>query len=56
MDFFGGEIGFAETVKRDKIKNNGALLYKIPLVRIPYYKKNTRTLEDLLGDDFIVKL
>lgn len=54
IEFFGGEDAYLETIKRDKIKNEGAQSYSIPLIRIPYYKKQTLTLEDLLGDEFLV--
>lgn len=36
IDFFGGEDGFEETVRRDKIKNEYCMEKKIPLLRIPY--------------------
>ena len=40
--------------KRDKIKNLYAKKHKIPLVRIPYYKRDCLELEDLLGERFLV--
>ena len=36
VDFFGGEDGFKETKRRDKIKNEYCMEKKIPLLRIPY--------------------
>ena len=36
IDFFGGEDGFKETTRRDKIKNEYCMEKKIPLLRIPY--------------------
>ena len=39
---------------RDNLKNNYAKENNIPLVRIPYYKRNCMTLEDLMGDRFLV--
>lgn len=41
-------------VIRDKIKNNYAKEKGIPLVRIPYYKRDTLKIEDLIGDKFLV--
>lgn len=40
--------------ERDKIKNTFCRNHNIPLVRIPYYYINTITLEDLLGDKFLI--
>ena len=39
---------------RDNLKNNYAKENNIPLVRIPYYKRDCMTLEDLMGDRFLV--
>ena len=45
-----------ETIqKRDNIKNNFCLSHNYPLVRIPYTKLNYITIDDLLGDQYIVK-
>lgn len=41
--------------ERDELKNNFCLRHKYPLVRIPYTKINYITLEDLLGDKYLVK-
>ena len=41
--------------ERDEIKNKFCLSHKYPLVRIPYTKLNYITLEDILGDKYIVK-
>ena len=54
-EFFGGEEKFKKQQENDAIKNQYALSHNIPLVRIPYYKKNNITLEDLLGDQFLIK-
>lgn len=43
-----------EIVKRDNVKNQYAKEKSIPLVRIPYYKRDTLTLKDLLGDQFLI--
>lgn len=40
--------------ERDERKNQYAKEKGIPLIRIPYYKRDTLTLEDLLGDQFII--
>lgn len=52
------EVEFFESYEiiaaRDNIKNQYAKINNIPLVRIPYYKRDTVTLEDLLGDDFVI--
>ena len=40
--------------KRDNIKNKYAKDNNIPLVRIPYYKRDNITLEDLLTDKYLV--
>lgn len=42
-------------MERDKIKNNYALNNNIPLVRIPYTKEKTLCLQDILGDEFLIK-
>ena len=55
VDFFGGQEVFDKQKVHDVIKNQYALSHNIPLVRIPYYKKNNITLEDLLGDQFLIK-
>lgn len=44
----------SETQKRDKIKNNYAFTNNIPLIRIPYYKKDSTTINDLLGNEFLI--
>ena len=54
-DFFGGEEKFLKQQENDKIKNQYALSHNIPLVRIPYSKRNTMTIEDLLGDKYLIK-
>lgn len=41
--------------KRDKIKDNYAINNNIPLVRIPYTKRDNITINDLLQDYFLVK-
>ena len=41
--------------KRDKVKNDYALLHNIPLVRIPYWERDKITLEMILGSTYEVK-
>lgn len=43
-----------EIQTNDKIKNDYAIIHKIPLVRIPYYMKNKISYEVLFGDTFLV--
>lgn len=45
-DFFGGEEGFKETLKRDKLKDEWFKENNIPLLRIPYW--NYDNIEDIL--------
>lgn len=44
-----------KTQERDKIKNQYALQNNIPLVRIPYIKRDNITLEMLLGNEYLVE-
>lgn len=44
-----------ERKNRDKIKNQYALNNNIPLVRIPYWKRDNITLEMLLGNQYLIK-
>ena len=41
--------------ERDNIKNQFCKKYQIPLVRIPYSHINNITLNDLIGDKFLIK-
>ena len=43
-----------EIMERDILKNQYAKNNNIPLVRIPYTKRDTMTLEDLMGNDFLI--
>lgn len=54
-NFFGGQEIFDRQKHHDDLKNQYALLHNIPLVRIPYSKRDTITFEDLLGDKYIIK-
>ena len=53
-ELFGIEE-FEKLQQYDMIKNQYALSHNIPLVRIPYKKRDNITLEDLLGDKFLIK-
>lgn len=46
---------FSTIHERDCIKDKWCFENKIPLVRIPYAKKETLCLEDILGNSFLVK-
>ena len=54
-EYFGGEEKFLQTNKHDSLKNNYALSHNIPLVRIPYNKRDTMNLDDLLGSKYLIK-
>jgi hypothetical protein len=45
----------AQRQERDKIKNNYAISNNIDLVRIPYWKRDTMTIEMLLGNEYLIK-
>lgn len=45
---------FENIQKRDQQKNIYCQEKQIPLVRIPYYKRDSITLEDLMGDRFLI--
>ena len=55
QDFFGGEEKFLRQQRNDQIKNQYALSHNIPLVRIPYTKRDSMSIEDLLGDKYLIK-
>lgn len=48
-------ISLEERQQRDKIKNEWAAAHSIPLVRIPYWKRDNITLEMILGDEYLVE-
>lgn len=52
---FFGEDNFERLKKHDALKNQYALSHNIPLVRIPYSKRDTMSIEDLLGDKYLFK-
>lgn len=41
--------------EKDKIKNDYCLKHNYPLVRIPYWKRDNMTYNDLFGDKYLVK-
>lgn len=53
--YFGGEEKFFEVQHHDLIKNQYALSHNIPLVRIPYSKRDSITLDDILGNQYLIK-
>lgn len=55
IDFFGGEDSFMKLQRNDEIKNQYALSHNIPLVRIPYSKRDSMTFDDLFGDKYLIK-
>lgn len=46
------KVSLEEQKKRDKIKNQYALTNKIDLVRIPYWERNSLTINLILGDKY----
>lgn len=48
IEYFGGEDTFQYLQLCDKIKNNYCLSHNIPIIRIPYYKKNKIQLDDII--------
>ncbi len=52
-DFFGGEEKFLKVQHNDTIKNQYAISHNISLVRIPYSKRDSMVLDDLLGSEYI---
>jgi hypothetical protein len=55
IDYFGGDESFQILKENDELKNQYALSHNIPLVRIPYSKRDTICIADLLGDQFLIK-
>ena len=51
---FGGNTRFEAQQYRDNLKNQYALSHDIPLVRIPYSKRDSMTLDDILGDKYLI--
>lgn len=55
IEYFGGLEAFQTQQAHDQLKNQYALSHNIPLVRIPYSLRDTMTLEDLMGDKYLIK-
>ena len=55
IDHFGGEERLVKQQKYDTLKNQYALSHNIPLVRIPYSKRDSMNLDDLLGSKYLIK-
>lgn len=53
-EYFGGKEKFLKVVENDTLKNQYAKSHNIPLVRIPYSKRDSITIEDLLGDKYLI--
>lgn len=47
VDFFGGEEEYLKLIERDKYKNQWCKSNNIPIIRIPYTKIDTLSIEDL---------
>lgn len=54
-EYFGGVEKFLKVQRNDLLKNQYALSHNIPLVRIPYSKRDSMTLDDLLGNKYLIK-
>lgn len=52
-EYFGGEEKFLKVQRNDILKNQYAISHNIPLVRIPYSKRDSIVLDDLLGSEYI---
>lgn len=55
INYFGGEKRFNQQKRYDSLKNQYALSHNIPLVRIPYDKRDSIILDDLLGFKYLMK-
>jgi len=54
VSFFGGTTSYETLQENDLIKNKYCLINNIPLKRIPYKILNTLTIEDIMGDKYLV--
>lgn len=54
INFFGNEKEFKNRIINDKIKNKYALEHNLPLVRIPYWRRYNLTIDDILGDKYLI--
>lgn len=55
VKWFGGEEHFQLMKEHDSLKNQYALSHNIPLVRIPYSKRDAVTYDDIFGDNYLIK-
>lgn len=55
IEFFGGQNGFEETVKRDTIKTNYCLLNNIQLIRIRYDEDAIEVLDKYFNNTKLIK-
>ena len=53
-EYFGGEEKFAKVQENDFLKNQYALSHDIPLVRIPYSKRDSITKDDLMDVKYLI--
>ena len=54
-NYWGHSTDTLESIQeKDSLKNNFCKKYNYPLIRIPYTKKNNITLDDLLGDKYLI--
>lgn len=56
IDFFGGTEYFDKLHYHDTLKNQYALSHNIPLVRIPYYERNALSVDDILGNKYLITI
>ena len=56
IDMFGGQEQFEILQQNDALKDQYALSHNIPLVRIPYSLRDNITLEDLMGDKYLITI
>lgn len=54
INFFNGEEGFKDLQEKDSFKNNYAKEHNIPLKRIPYWALKELTIEDIMGDKYLI--
>ena len=52
FDYFGGENKFLDVKSNDMIKNEYSIKNNIPLIRIPYNKRDNITIEDIITDKY----
>jgi hypothetical protein len=55
-NYWGHSTDTLESIKeKDNLKNNFCLKHNYPLIRIPYTKLDSLTIEDLLGNKYLIK-